>query len=318
MVKFRERAKRSWETWGHVAHAKALLESLGLWEWTRNSFIALIMAGASWVLGSFARVPLPWLWGGSVAVFVVVTLVLAMFFAQRAISKLPRPSTANAALAVDFAIEQKEQANSRILGAEANVDSSGKRALPANAKFQYRGQAYYYAPKRYTPQEATDMRALIRDIANVVGRGSALVYHYDGPLVMFCREWLVVIEKNGAHAAIEQLIAFRREITEIGVEIERIINRKPFYKKDLSEIVRDGGAAGEMRSALDEYVVALRPLPPAAGKQLIAAVAGMQNARLNNAIITYSSWSGSFVTLVEQLRIELERLSDSGSDLNIT
>jgi hypothetical protein len=91
MVKIPDGAKRTWETWGHFAHAKALLETLGMWEWTKTVVIGAVVSAFWWIFGFFKGVPPVWLWAASVIIFVVVGFIAAMFFAGQAISQMPTP-----------------------------------------------------------------------------------------------------------------------------------------------------------------------------------------------------------------------------------
>jgi hypothetical protein len=134
--------------------------------------------------------------------------------------------------------------------------------LPQNAKFSYHERVYWVTPRQYTKEEAADMRAALREIYDSINTKSApLVSTWDGPAVMFTRNWLSLIQTEGPQSAISKLNNMRNHFISAYQELQAILERRPYYRQDLRTIVDDRGEMGEVNGALNRYIDALRALP---------------------------------------------------------
>jgi hypothetical protein len=192
---------------------------------------------------------------------------------------------------------------------------SSEDALPPNAKFRLRGETYWHAARPYMPDEARDLRSLIRETYDYInGHAGVLVANYAGPLTMFTRNWQSIVCGDGPEAAREQLNNFRNEtVINIHNKIQELLNRKPYFQGDLLDIIGERGPIGEMNAAFNDYMDALGKLQQKPSSALAKEFIGPKEKQLENAMQKYSSWIDAFNRRVSDLRPELERLSNIDS-----
>ena len=153
--------------------------------------------------------------------------------------------------------------------------------LPSNAKFRYRGKVFWATPRRYTKDEANDMRAALREVYDCINAKSApIVSSWDGPAVMFTRDWLSPVQTEGPQSAIAKLNDIRSKVISAHTELQEITSRRPYYRQDIMTIINDHGEVGEMNGALNDYMDTLRKLPDKPTPDLIKLAIGPSEARV--------------------------------------
>jgi hypothetical protein len=121
------------------------------------------------------------------------------------------------------------------------------QSLPPNAKFTYHGKVYWAMPRRYTKEEAADMRTALREIYDCINSQSApIVSTWDGPATMFTRDWLKIIQGVGPSVAVEKLNDIRNTLIGANQNLEAIVSKRPYYQQDLRTIIDESGATGDM------------------------------------------------------------------------
>ena len=187
--------------------------------------------------------------------------------------------------------------------------SSADEPLPKNATFKYRDKIYWAAPKRYTKEEAGDMRTAVREVYDCINTKSAtIISNWDGSAVTFTRNWLQIIQGEGRESAIAKLDDIRSHLRSSYNDLQEILKRRPYYRQDIMSIINDRGEFGEMNGALNDYIEAIKSLPDKPGTDLIKRVIGQPEAVLENAITKYTNWIAAFNTKTLLLRDELEAL----------
>jgi hypothetical protein len=187
--------------------------------------------------------------------------------------------------------------------------SCNEPPLPANARFRHGNKTYWGVPRRYTKDEAEDMRRELRAVYDCINSTSApIVANYDGPAVMFTREWMSVIELQGPQAATERLDGIRRGVITAHSELQKILSRRPFYREDMGAIICDGGETGNLVGAINGYIDALKNMPEKPNANLIKLAVGPTEEKFEKAISSYSNWIGKFNTKMLLVRNELEAL----------
>jgi hypothetical protein len=208
--------------------------------------------------------------------------------------------------------KQREVAQQRTILADNGLSQEN---LPQNAKFRLRGEIYWHAARPYTPDEARDMRALIRETYDYInGYAGVLVANYAGPLTMFTRNWQNIVCRDGPKVATEQLNNFRNEaVINLHNRIQELLTRKPYFQGDLSDIIGERGAIGELNGAFNDYISALSKLPQNPSPELTKDFIEPKEQQLETAVQKYSSWIAAFNGRVNNLRPELEKLSNIDS-----
>lgn len=200
--------------------------------------------------------------------------------------------------------------------AAATPASSAEPALPHNANFRYRGKIFWAVPRRYTKDEAAEMRKGLREVYDCInGKSAVLVADYDGPAVMFTREWVSIIIQEGSTSAAAKLDDIRSKIREAHTELQEIVSRRPYYRQDIMVIVDDRGDAGKMNSALNDYIEALQSLPDNPTVNLLKLAVGPVEDRFTKAVDGYTKRIGAFNTKMQLAKDELEFLMDMPEDM---
>lgn len=107
--------------------------------------------------------------------------------------------------------------------------AAAEEPLPSNAKFRYRGKVFWATPRRYTKDEADDMRAALREVYDCINAKSApIVSSWDGPAVMFTRSWLSLTQTEGPQSAITKLNEIRNKVISAHTELQEILSRRPY------------------------------------------------------------------------------------------
>jgi hypothetical protein len=182
--------------------------------------------------------------------------------------------------------------------------------MPHNAQFMYKGKVYWVVPRRYTKDEADDMRRSLREVYDCINLKSApIVANYDGPAVMFTRNWTSIIQEQGPSVARAMLDDIRTRVRAAHVELQEIVSRKPYYRQDIMTIVGDSGGAGSMNGALNNYIDALDTLPEKPNTDLIKLAIGPVEDNFAKAIAGYTEWIAAFNTKMMLVKGELEALS---------
>jgi hypothetical protein len=183
--------------------------------------------------------------------------------------------------------------------------------LPANAKFKYRGKVFWALSRRYAKDEAEDMRRILREVYDSINTKSApIVANYDGPAVMFTREWLSIIEGQGPRSAIAKLEDIRSAVGAAHTELQEIVGRKPYFRQDIAAIIDDRGDAGKLNGALNNYIKALKKLPEKLNVDVIKLALGSFEDKFKKAIDGYTKWISAFNTKTTLAREELEALME--------
>ncbi|HEY1886886.1 MAG TPA: hypothetical protein VGG86_12690 [Roseiarcus sp.] len=183
--------------------------------------------------------------------------------------------------------------------------------LPANATFRMDGRIFWAAPRRYSPDEAKDMRALLREIYNQInGPLKSIVASYDGTATNFTHEWKTIIAERGTNFARQALLDIRQSFIQCHISLFKIIESKPYYRADLMEITGYGELIGEINEILNNYTHALDKLPDKSAKDLVELVITSHEKAFEEALAKYSAWIGAFNNKMELLRPEIEYLSD--------
>jgi len=247
-----------------------------------------------------------------ILIYIIIKRILEPLVARRIHTKDTSLRESNQApypaLRADELRNQRETRPQRGIGPSNSAASES--TLPPNAKFRFRGEIFWYAARQYTPDEARDMRDLIREIYNcVMGRGATLVYNYNGPLIMFTRNWRTIILTDGPSVAFDQLNGFRDEVIGVYQTVQTILSSKPFYRQDLTQIIAEGSVVGDVNGALNNYMAALRTLPPKPSVELTKMLIGPLETRLEEETKKYQSWINGCGSRIDHLRPELEKLS---------
>ena len=183
--------------------------------------------------------------------------------------------------------------------------------LPPNAEFRYDGKVFWGVPRRYTKDEAEDMRRLLREVYDSVNAKSApLVANYDGPAVMFTRNWVSIIKEQGLQSAIADLDGIRSQVRAAHTELQALLDRKPYYRQDIAAIINDHGDAGIMNGALNDYIEALKCLPDKPTVDLLKLAVGPIEDKFTKAIDGYTKWIAAFNTKMLLVKEELEFLME--------
>jgi hypothetical protein len=181
--------------------------------------------------------------------------------------------------------------------------------LPQNAKFRYQGKVFWASPRRYTKDEASEMRAELREVYDCINTKSVpVVSSWDGSAVTFTRSWLSLIQREGRQSAIAKLNDIRSNLNSAHTELQAILNRRPYYRQDMMTIINDQGEVGHMNGALNDYLDALRKIGDNPTADLIQLAIGPSESRFETAVTKYTSWISAFNTKVLLLREELEAL----------
>jgi predicted nucleotide-binding protein len=189
--------------------------------------------------------------------------------------------------------------------------SSVEPPLPPNAKFRYQGKVFWVVPRRYTKDEAEDMRAAVREAYDCINIKSApLVASYDGPAAMFMRNWIAIIQGQGPQCAIAKLDAIRSQVRAAHTELQEILERRPYHRQDIMKIIDDRGDSGNINSALNDYIEALKVLPEKPSVDLIKLAVGAAENTLTKCTDGYTKWIGDFNTKMMLIREELEALME--------
>ena len=195
----------------------------------------------------------------------------------------------------------------------ANGTNILEPSLPPNAKFRFRGEIYWAAQRRYTPEEAQDMRALVRELFDcVIGGSEKVMANYDGMLPEFVRHWGSIFVAEGPEPTAKRLDAARAEIVRVYQSMQDILNRKPYFGDDLRALIADSGATGQISGAIDDLTAALRTLPEEPNSELVKRYIVPLVKKLDGQVDVYGNWRNRFSFTVRQLRPELEKLSDRG------
>jgi hypothetical protein len=202
-------------------------------------------------------------------------------------------------------IERAEHA-----GTATTPASSVEPTLPHNAKFRYRGKVFWAVPRRYTKDEAEDMRKGLREVYDCInGKSAPLVASYDGPAVMFTREWVSIIQQ-GPKSAAEKLDGIRSKIREAHTELQAILSRRPYFRQDIMAVVDDRGDTGNMNGALNDYIDSLKSLPDTPTVDLLKLAVGPVEEKFTKAIDGYTKWIAAFNTKMLLVKEELEFLME--------
>jgi hypothetical protein len=107
---------------------------------------------------------------------------------------------------------------------------------------------------------------------------------------MFTREWISIIEKQGANSAIQKLTGIRTIVRFAAIELQDIVVRRPYFSDEIRGMIDDKGEIGIVNGALNDYIEALKSIPHGASQPLIKLAVGNQEAKFEDAINTYSGW----------------------------
>lgn len=181
--------------------------------------------------------------------------------------------------------------------------------LPPNAKFRYKGQMFFAITRPYTKDENSDIRTALRDVYNYISTNSGpIIANYDGPSPMFTREWLHIIDRQGAKSAIKQLDDIRNKVRFAYTELQTVVKRRPYFQQDIMAIIDDRGEVGNMNGSLNEYIEALNTLPGAPNIELIKLAIRDREAKFENAIKMYTDWIIRFNMKMNIVKGELDTL----------
>ena len=130
------------------------------------------------------------------------------------------------------------------------------------------------------------MRALIRETYDYInGYAGVLVANYAGPLTMFTRNWQNIVCRDGPKVAAEQLNNFRNEaVINLHNRIQILLTSKPYFQGDLSDIIGERGAIGELNGAFNDYLSALSKLPHNPPPELTKDFIGPKEQQLETAV----------------------------------
>jgi hypothetical protein len=163
--------------------------------------------------------------------------------------------------------------------------------LPPNAKFRYKGKIFLAIIRPYTKEENKDIRLAFREVYDCINTYSApIIATYDGPAPMFTRDWLSIIDRQGAKSAIKQLDDIRNKVRFAYTELQIVLKRRPYFQQDIMAIIDDRGEVGNMNGSLNEYIEALNNLPGAPNIELIKLAIRDREAKFENAIKMYTDW----------------------------
>jgi hypothetical protein len=185
--------------------------------------------------------------------------------------------------------------------------------LPRNAKFRYHGKVYWAAPRPYIKVQAEEMQKTLQEVYDSINKKSEpIVASWDGPAVMFTRNWLSIVQTEGRQSAIVKLDDIRNQVISAYTELREILKRRPYYRQDISSIIDDHGEVGDMNGAINDYKAALAALPdkPKPTTDLIDRVIGPSEVKFEMAITKYTNWISAFNTKTLQLREELDALTN--------
>jgi hypothetical protein len=74
--------------------------------------------------------------------------------------------------------------------------------LPPNATFSFKGRVFYFIKHNYSHEENVEFRAALRDAYDCIFQNAAPISAtYDGPVVRFTRNWISIIQNQGAETA---------------------------------------------------------------------------------------------------------------------
>ncbi len=181
--------------------------------------------------------------------------------------------------------------------------------LPPNAKFRYKGKIFWAISKPYTNDENKDIRLALREVYDCIYTYSApIIANYDGAATVFTREWISIIEKQGANAAIQTLTVIRTKVRFASTELQDIVKRRPYFNDEIRGIIDDKGEIGIMIVSLNDYIEALKSIPRGASQQLIKLAVGNSEAKFEDAIKNYSGWIGRFNNKMMVAKDDLDRL----------
>ncbi len=108
--------------------------------------------------------------------------------------------------------------------------------LPPNAKFRYKGKIFWAISRPYTKDENSDIRIALREIYDCINSHSEpIITNYDGPAIMFTREWISIIEKQGATSAIQKLTEIR---TKVRLAATKLQSFKTLLSKDRISVTK--------------------------------------------------------------------------------
>jgi len=207
--------------------------------------------------------------------------------------------------------EGRGSANPNIMEAQPSPISSAEPPLPPNAKFNYRNKVFWAVPRRYTKDEAEDMRRALREVFDCINvKSEPVIASYDGPAPMFTRNWISIIQGQGPQPAIAQLDAIRSQIRAAHTELQEILKRRPYYRQDIMKIIDDRGDSGKMNGALNDYIEALKVLPEKSNVDLIKRAIGTAEHNLEKAIDGYREWISAFNSKMMLIKEELEALME--------
>jgi hypothetical protein len=125
---------------------------------------------------------------------------------------------------------------------------------------------------------------------------------------MFTREWLYIIERQGAESAIKQLDDIRNKVRFAYTELQTVLKRRPYFQQDIMELIDDRGEVGNMNGSLNEYIEALTTLPHAPDTALIKLAIRDIEAKSENAIKMYTDWIIRFNMKMNIVKGELDTL----------
>ena len=168
---------------------------------------------------------------------------------------------------------------------------------------------FYFIRHNYSREENIEFRSALRDAYDCIAHNAApITATYDGPVVRFTRNWLSIIQTQGAKGAYELLDDVEKQATNANVQLLRVLEKRPYFRSDLQSLIGAPGAP-DLRGAIHKYQVALKSIPDNPTQQLITLALGESEKQLEAAAAAHLAWVGQLYAKINGAREELEALS---------
>lgn len=190
-----------------------------------------------------------------------------------------------------------------------SLNTNDQTGLPHNATFRYKGRIFYFIRHNYSYDENIEFRSALRDVYDCIAHHAApITATYDGPFVQFSRNWASIIETQGAQEALAMLDAIEKKATNANIQLEQILEKRPYFRSDLQTIIGWVGP-NDLRGAIHKYQAALKILPEKTPKALIVLALGEFEKLLEEAAKAHLAWIGQLNAKINGARDELEALA---------
>ena len=163
--------------------------------------------------------------------------------------------------------------------------------------------------RKYTQEEASELKGSLRELYNFMNKEmEAIVSFYATPAYAFSHDLVAIAIQEGVPAARDVIRASRKAIITASPMYHTIINKNPYFTKDLAEVVGTESHMGDINGAVTKYMNFLDHLPENSSPEMIRMSCADYQNEFEAAINRFRKWIAEFNTRAGVLRGELDQV----------